>query len=190
MTRTIVGALLAFVLIASAAPSAQKVALNPDQTYLVLEVVKLATFEQELNDAASQGFRVLMSATSEDGQRVQALMERVAAPPATFRYRLVATMSTKTGDREMNAAGAEGFRAVPHTSMLKKGFTIFNMNSVVVMEKSPESAARFEYLTLAAIKTDTFHKELKNAVGEGWKVADMMYGQILLERERVTATAP
>jgi hypothetical protein len=185
-----VGALLALVLVASAAPSAQKVAVNPDQTYLVLEVVKLSTFEQELNDAASQGFRLLMSATSEDGQRVQALMERLAAPPATFRYRLVATMSTKTGDREMNAAGAEGFRAVPHTSMLKKGFTIFNMNSVVVMEKAPESAAGFEYLTLSANRTDTFHRELKDALGGGWKVCDMMYGQILLERARVTATAP
>jgi hypothetical protein len=37
-------------------------------------------------------------------------------------------------------------------------------------------------MTITAIRTDTFHRELKLSVDEGWKVIDMTYGQVLLER--------
>jgi hypothetical protein len=163
---------------------AQEVRVEPEQQYLVLEVTKLSTLEEELNSAAKQGFQLIMSTTSDNGARVQALMQRVATPPDVFQYRMVATFSTKTGDKEMNAAAAEGFRAVPHTSMVKKGMTIFNVNNVVVMEKTPKSPQTFDYLTITAVRTATFHKELKSAVDQGWKVIDMTYGQVLLERQK------
>lgn len=185
MRRRIMPALgmVVFLVSASTAP-AQQVTVDPDEQYLVLEVLKLSTFEQELNSAASQGFRLLMSTTSEDGGRVQALMQRAATPPDVFQYRLVATFSTKTGDKEMNTAAVEGYRTVPHTAMLKKGFTIFNTNNVVVMEKTPNSSEVFEYMTITAARTETFHRELKSAVDQGWKVIDMKYGQVLLERQQ------
>jgi hypothetical protein len=126
----------------------------------------------------------MMSATSDDGARIQALMERATVPPDTFKYQMVATFSEKTGDKEMNAAAADGFRVVPNTAMTKKGLTIFNTNSVVVMEKDPKSGALFEYQTISAVKTATFHRELKSAVDSGWKVVDTTYGRVLLEREK------
>jgi hypothetical protein len=173
------------LLLASGAPVlAQQVKGEPDQQYLIVEVVKLATFETELNSAAAGGFRLMMSTTSDNGARVQALLERAATPPNVFQYRLVATFSTKTGDKEMNDAATEGFRAVSHTAMVKKGLTIFNTNNVVVMEKDPKATQKVEYMTITAIKTSTFHKELKAAVDQGWKVMDMTYGQVLLERPR------
>jgi hypothetical protein len=68
--------------------------------------------------------------------------------------------------------------------MIKKGFTIFNTNSVVIMEKAPKSAEPFDYRTISAVRTATFHRELKAAVDEGWKVVDTTYGRVLLERQR------
>lgn len=169
------------ILMAGLPAAAQEVKVEPDQQYLVIEVVKLSTFEKELNSAAKQGFRLMRSTTSEDGQRVQALMERVATS-APYEYRMVATFSEKTGDKEMNAAAAEGFRLLPNSAMVKKGMTIFNRNSVVIMEKAPESTPAYAYMTISAIRTSTFHKELKAAVEQDWKVVDMTYGQVLLER--------
>ncbi len=163
---------------------AQDLKIEPDQQYLVLEVAKLDTFEKEINNAAGQGFRLMMSATSDNGQRIQALMNRTAAAPDLFQYLMVATFSEKTGDKEMNAAAGDGFRVVPHTAMTKKGITIFNTNSVVIMEKAPKTSALFEYRTISAVKTPTFHRELKAAVDEGWMVVDTAYGRVLLERSK------
>jgi hypothetical protein len=50
------------------------------------------------------------------------------------------------------------------------------------MEKAPASTSRYEYQTISAVKTATFHRELKSAVDAGWKVVDMTYGRVLLER--------
>ena len=186
---TVIGALIVSLLPAAGA-GADDLKLEPDQRYLVLEVAKLATFETELKEAAKLGFRLMMSTTSEEGQRIQALMERVAVPPEAYEYRLVATFSKKTGSQELNAAGAQGFRVVPHTAMVKKGFTIFNTNTSIVMEKQPKSSDRFEYQAIEAVRTSTFHKELKNAVDAGWQVVDMTYGYIVLEKQQPPTSAP
>lgn len=102
-------AILALV-VSAAKMGAQQIKVEPDQQYLVLEVSKLDTFAKEINSAAGQGFRLMMSCTSEDGARIQALMERATTAPDLFEYRMVATFSEKTGDKEMNAAAADGFR--------------------------------------------------------------------------------
>jgi hypothetical protein len=186
MLRTIVVpvSVAVLVVLSPGMAVAQEIKVEPDQKYLVLEVVKLDTFDKEINSAASQGFRLLMSATSDNGSRIQALMERAATPPNLFQYRMVATFSEKTGDKEMNAAAADGFRLVPHSAMLKKGLTVFNVNTVVIMEKSPEVSESFEYRTIGAVRTATFHRELQAAVDEGWRVVDTTYGRVVLERPK------
>src|SRR5256886_10329158 len=40
---------------------AQQVKIAPDQQYVNLEIVKVATLAEELNDAGKQGFRLKMS---------------------------------------------------------------------------------------------------------------------------------
>jgi hypothetical protein len=163
---------------------AQDIKTEEGQQYVVIEVAKLSTFEKELNSTAKQGFRLMMSTTSEDGQRIQALMERVPELSASYQYRMVATFSEKTGDKEMNTAASEGFRLLSHSAMVKQGLTIFNRNSVVIMEKPPETTTLYSYMTISAVRTATFHKELRAAVEQGWKVVDMTYGQVLLERPK------
>lgn len=68
--------------------------------------------------------------------------------------------------------------------MVKKGVTVFNINNVVIMEKRPKAPELFEYQTIGAVKTSTFHRELKSAVDAGWKVVDTTYGHVLLERQK------
>lgn len=166
-----------------ATPShAQRVKVETGQQYLILEITKLATLTAELNDAAKQGFRLRMAAV--ESPRVTALMDRTATPAAPFEYQIVNTFSSKTGDKEMNAAAGDGFRAVPHTFMVKKGFTVFNVDNVVVMEKSPEQTKTYEYRTINAARTSTLDKELKAALADDWQVFDMVHGQILLERSK------
>lgn len=173
--------LLTFVVCRSVV-QAQQVQVAPDQQFLILEITRLATFVSELNDAAKRGFRLKMSAV--EGARVTALMERVATPPDVYEYRTVSTFTSKAGDKEMNSSAAEGFRVVPHTFMVKKGITVFNVDNVVVMEKAPNQSGRYEYKTIGAVRTGTFEKELKGALGDGWMIFDMVYGQILLERPK------
>ena len=183
MRHRVASLLVVAILLSAPAGYTRQLAIEADQHYLILEVAKLDTFEKEINAAAGQGFRLMMSSTSENGARIQALMQRASAPPDIYQYRMVATFSEKAGDKEMNAAGGDGFRIVPNTAMVKKGLTIFNTNSVVVMEKAPKSSEQFEYRTISAVRTATFHKELKAAVDEGWKVVDTLYGRVMLERQ-------
>jgi hypothetical protein len=86
----------------------------------------------------------------------------------------------------MNDAAANGFRVVPGSFMVKKGITVFNVDNVVVMEKGPTQAEGLEYFTINAARTATLDKELREALGQGWRVLDMVHGQILLERSRQT----
>ena len=164
---------------------AQKVKTTPDQQYVLLEITRLKTLGEELNDAAKQGFRLRMTAVDE--MRVMALMER-AATGDVFEYRTVSTFSPKNGDKEMNKAAAEGFRVVRHTFMVKKGLTVFNIDNVVVMEKDPKTVTRYEYKTLVGFaRTANFEKNLRAAVAEGWQMFELIYGQILLERPQRVA---
>lgn len=177
--RIVIGFLA--LLVSSASIPAQQVKIAPDQQYVNLEIMKVATLAQELNDAGRQGFRLKMSAVNE--ARVTALMER-AAPPDVFEYRIVSTFTSKQGDKEVNAAAADGFRVVQHTFMVKKGITIFNVDNVVIMEKESKPTKTYEYKTVGAVKTSNLDKELKNALAEGWQVFDMVYSQILMERPK------
>ena len=169
------------LLVSNVSIPAEQVKIAADQQYLNLEIVKVATLAQELNDAGKQGFRLKMSAVNE--ARVSALMER-AAPPDIFEYRIVSTFTSKTGDKEVNAAAADGYRVVPHSFMVKKGLTIFNVDNVVIMEKESKPTRTYEYRTIGGVRTSTLDKELKSALAEGWQVFDMVYGQILMERPK------
>jgi hypothetical protein len=181
-TNKIVNGVFA-VLLAGSPAQAQKVEIPSGQQYALLEILRLKTLAEELNDAARQGFRLKMTAVED--ARVMALMERSATPGDVFEYRTVSTFSPKNGDKEMNKAAAEGFRVVPHTFMVKKGLTIFNVDNVVVMEKDPKATAGYEYQTLVGrFKTATFEKTLATAVSEGWQLLELIYNQILLERPR------
>ncbi len=107
-------------------------------------------------------------------------------------YRLLATNKTSTMQREMDEAGAGGFRY----RTVMGGETSFGGSEVVViMSKDPEEPgeARYRYKLLATSKTSTMQKELQQAGDEGFEyrgqtVFDTSFGGkevvIILERDR------
>jgi hypothetical protein len=82
-------------------------------------------------------------------------------------YRVLATSKTSTMEREMKAAGADGF----HFTAVMGGETASAGNEVVVlMERDGDSASRtFDYRLLATSKTSTMQKELQQASDMGFE---------------------
>jgi hypothetical protein len=93
------------------------------------------------------------------------------APPAAhaaagqYEYRLLATNKTSTMEKEMNQAAGEGFRF----EAVMGGETAFGgSEAVVVMSRSAEAKARYEYKLLATNRTSTMEKEMRQAADAGF----------------------
>jgi hypothetical protein len=91
----------------------------------------------------------------------------VAADPARYEYRLLATSRTSTMEKEMNVAADAGYRYAGAMG----GETGFAGNEVVVVMVRPagEEAARRRYKLLATSKTSTMQKEMQEAGSEGFE---------------------
>jgi hypothetical protein len=89
-------------------------------------------------------------------------------------YKVLATSKTSTMQKEMLAAGAQGFRFVA----VMGGETASAGNEVVVlMEKDPANKLTYEYRLLATTKTSTLQKELDQNGSSGYR----MVGQTVFE---------
>ena len=76
--------------------------------------------EEELAEAAALGFRIVTGSPT-SGNEMALLLERVATPPDTYEYQLLATTRTSTMQEELAEAAAEGFRLLPRTMIAKRG---------------------------------------------------------------------
>jgi hypothetical protein len=89
-----------------------------------------------------------------------------AAAPDPTDYRVLATSKTSTMQKEMNEAGAAGFRF----GGVMGGETSFGGTEVlVVMTKSVNAKPRFEYRLLATSRTSTMQKEMQEAGDAGFE---------------------
>src|SRR4051812_18714022 len=89
--------------------------------YKVLATSKTSTMEKEMNDAAQQGYRfsyVMGGETALGGKEAVAVMTKDPGPKVRRKYKLLSTSKTSTMEKELSAAGAEGF--------LYRGQTVFN----------------------------------------------------------------
>ncbi len=91
-----------------------------------------------------------------------------------FTYRVLATNKTSTMQKEMQEAGDAGFRFV---AAMGGETAIGGKEVVVLMEKAPDDAARYEYRVQATTKTSTLQKELQEAGDAGFQVV----GQTVFE---------
>ncbi|OYT70899.1 MAG: hypothetical protein CFK52_09750 [Chloracidobacterium sp. CP2_5A] len=100
------------------------------------------------------------------GQSVERAAPR-AALDRRIEYRLLATTKTSTMERELNQAAQQGFRF----EGVMGGETAFGGNEcVVVMSRVRASDAPYEYKLLAASKTSTMDRELREAGRNGFEV--------------------
>ena len=89
-------------------------------------------------------------------------------------YKVLATSKTSTMQKELQEAGAAGYRFVA----VMGGETAVGGNEVVVLlEKEGNDKTRYEYRVLATSKTSTLQKELQDASDAGW----LAVGQTVFE---------
>lgn len=120
----------------------------------------------------SPRFKQLLQGAQVGYRTAIAMLLCVVAPAAQeamaqerLTYKVLATSKTSTMQKEMQEAGAAGYRFVA----VMGGETAIGGNEVVVlMEKIENDKTRYEYQLLATSKTSTLQKELQQASDGGW----------------------
>lgn len=144
-----------------------KAGLDLTQRYLLLATSRTSTMQQELNEAAGAGYRVLGGCRTGGGE-LTLLLEKVAQPPDVYGYKLLATQLTSTMQKELDEVATQGFRLLPRTMM--GGET----EIVLVLEKAPGQSMPSHYLLLATKRTGTLQSEMKQAAEQGYQVVGVV----------------
>lgn len=148
-----------------------------DDRYLLLATERTSTMQQEINDAAARGFRVVATSPKESGE-VLVVLEQTKDK---YEYLLVATTRTATLQREITDAAEAGFHIVPR-AVTGKGDEV-----VLLMEKGGKSPTNVQYRVLATERTGTLQKEIGQASADGYSLVALAgRGEhvAILERDR------
>lgn len=142
--------------------------------YLLLAAQRTGTMQDEINEAAAKGFRVLAASRTE-GTEVIVLLEQTRDK---YQYKLIATTRTGTLQREISEAANDGYRIVPRGVTTKRtsgglgaalgGNTRNEGELLVLMEKGPEGPGKAQYQVLATERTGTLQKEISQASINGY----------------------
>ncbi len=158
--------------------------------YKLLATNKTSTMEKELNEAAAQGFvygGVMGGETAFGGSETVVIMVKDPKKPTRsgVRYKLLATSKTSTMQKELQAAGNEGFEY--------KGQTVFSTTFggkevVIILERDPDASVHnWDYKLLATSKTSTMQKELSEAGAQGFEFVGVTVGGTALGGREVVA---
>jgi hypothetical protein len=171
---------------------AQKVKLEPDQHYLLLATTKTSTMQDELDEVAAEGFRIIVGAPT-SGSEMVLFLERVTKPPDTYKYKLLATSRTGTMEKELQEAAREGFRLLPRTMIAKTSVTKRSLlgggpdiEIVAVLERTPKVDNHYQYRLLATTLTSTLQKEVTQALADGYVLVGMVSRDehmVIMEKE-------
>lgn len=146
--------------------------------YKLLATAKTSTMEKEMNQAGDAGYvysAVMGGETAFGGKEAVVVMAKASDQDAKRRYRLLATNKTSTMQKELQAAGDEGWEY--------RGQTVFESafggkEVCVILERNSTSpAGPIAYRLLATSKTSTMEKELKEAGAAGFKLLGMGVGK-------------
>jgi len=152
--------------------------------FRLLATNKTSTMQKEMNEAAEAGFHfagVMGGETAFGGNEAVVIMTRPKSGllKQRFKYLLLATQKTGTMQKELQAAGDEGFEY--------KGQTVFKtafggQEVVCILERDADAKVdRWEYKLLATKKTGTMQKELSEVGDQGFEfvgitVAETAFG--------------
>jgi hypothetical protein len=169
--------------------------------YKLLATNRTTTMEKELNQAAGEGYRfkeVVSGETAFGGDEALVVMVREvdAKHSPRYEYRLLATSKTATMQKELQAAGDDGFEHCGQ-SVFKK---TFGVEVMVILERDREVKPKlWEYKLLATKKTSTMQKEMKEAAAQGFQFVGFSTGSTffggnevvtIMRRPRTPATEP
>jgi hypothetical protein len=158
--------------------------IKTDEKYLLLATTKTSTLQKELDEAAAQGFRILVGSPT-SGAEMALFMERVVQPPDTYKYKVLATSRTGTMEKELNEAADAGFRLLPRT-MISKPQMMGGVEIVVILERPPKLEKKYQYKLLATSRTSTLQKEVLEAKAGGYVLVGMVSRgehMVIMERE-------
>lgn len=98
----------------------------------------------------------------------------VSLAQSAVSYKVLATSKTSTMQKELQEAGAAGYRFV---AVMGGETAVGGKEVVVLMEKRGNDKTTYEYRLLATSKTSTLQKELQEAADAGWSAV----GQTVFE---------
>ena len=141
------------------------------ERYVLLATTRTSTMQEEINQAAGRGYRVVGASRTENAEVIVA-MERATG---TYNYRLIATTRTGTLQREITEACEAGYRVVPRGVTTKRtigsGFNTNNRDEgelLVLMEKGPDTPPGLAYHVVATSRTGTMQKEMAETAERGF----------------------
>lgn len=159
---------LAAVLVAS--PS--QAPAQESERYLLLAATRTSTMQDEINQAAGRGYRVVGASRTENAEAIVAMEKATGA----YTYRLIATTRTGTLQREITEAAEAGYRVVPRGVTTKRTLGgVFSSNDnrdegelLVLMEKGPDTPPGLSYHVVATSRTGTMQKEMAETADRGF----------------------
>ena len=111
-------------------------------------------------------------------------------------YRVLATSKTSTMQKEMQEAGAAGYR---YAAVMGGETAVGGKEVVAVMQRTGQDTSQYEYRLLATNRTSTMQKEMQEAADVGFRYAgqtvfeSLLGGKevvVILERTPGAADAP
>jgi hypothetical protein len=157
--------------------------------YRVLATSKTSTMQDEMNQAARDGYKfggVMGGETSFGGNEVVVVMTSDLGRTSRYEYRLIATNRTSTMQKELQDAADAGFEY--------QGQTIFNTTFggkevVVILERDKDARplGKFEYRLVATKKTGTLQKELTEAGDNSYQFVGLTVAKTLVGGSEVVA---
>ncbi len=153
---------------------------NDQYEYLLLATNKTSTMQREMGEAAEKGYRfkaVMGGETAFGGSETVTVMQRDPErhEPGRYKYLLLATSKTSTMQKELQAAGDEGYEYCGQSVFMT---TFGGQEVVVILERDTEKQTpKFEYRLLATKKTSTMQKELQQAGDEGFELVGLTVGE-------------
>lgn len=152
--------------------------------YKLLATTRTSTMQKEINEAAAQGYRILVGAPT-SGSEMALFLSRDGTVSEPYQYKLLATTRTGTMQKEMNEAADAGYRLIP-SSMISKKQLLGGVEIVMIMERPPNPKKTYEYKLLATSRTSTLQKEATEAKEAGFVIVGMVSRDehmVVVERE-------
>lgn len=150
--------------------------------YKLMATNKTSTMEREMNQAAGEGFRfegTMGGETAAGGNEIVVIMSRrPSSSGERLQYKLLATNKTSTMQKELTAAGAQGFSYVGQSVYES---TFGGREVVVLLERNDKQKTTYEYKLQATSRTSTMQKELNEVGRDGFQfcgitVAETAFG--------------
>lgn len=144
--------IVASILAAQEKPSESR--FNSNRRYVVLSTHRYSTLHKELKQAVAAGYRVTMG----DAAYKILLLEKQPEGLPQGEFKVVENLK-----RDLNSLAREGFRLIPAT-VDNRGFRLAG-----VVERTPNSQARFEYRVFSPQRTSSLQKDVLEAAAQGYR---------------------